>query len=444
MRSFENIAALSTAPLASGVGVIRISGESPLSIAEKMFKCKTPVKDFEPYKMYVGTIEGEGLSDFGMCVYFKSPKSYTGEDMVEFHCHGGVAITRAILNRIFSLGARSAERGEFTKRAFLNGKLSLSSCEGLIDMINAESTALAKSGLYLYRENLLKKIKNAQDELKNVLAKISANIDYPEEGIEQSETEEIRERIFAVKEKLEAIENTYKSGSKIKSGVKVVIVGKPNAGKSSVLNALLNEDKAIVTSVAGTTRDVVEGTIDISGVKFDFFDTAGIRETEDPVEKIGVSRSLSALNAADLVLFIIDSNTGITEEDEQIIKSLPKSVPVITVANKEDLSDFDGADISVSALNGEGIQNLKKLIFDNAGLDELALSGDALTEERHYQAIKKSIGYLSGVLDVLGVLPLDILTVDIEKAWSALGEISGETCVEEVISEIFSKFCVGK
>jgi len=444
LRSFENIAALSTAPLASGVGVIRISGESPLQIAEKMFKCKTPVKDFEPYKMYVGTIEGDGLNDFGMCVYFKSPRSYTGEDMVEFHCHGGVAITRAILSKIFSLGARSAERGEFTKRAFLNGKLSLSSCEGLIDMINAESTVLAKSGLYLYREKLLGKIKNAQDELKNVLAKISANIDYPEEGIEQSETDEIKERIIAVRQNLQTIADTYKSGSKIKSGVKVVIAGKPNAGKSSILNALLNEDKAIVTSVAGTTRDVVEGSIDINGVKFDFFDTAGIRETEDPVEKIGVRRSLSTLNSADLVLFIIDSETGITEEDEQIKKSIPQSVPVICVANKADLKDFSGSDISVSALNGDDIESLKKLIFDNAGLDELALAGDALTEERHYHAIKKSIGYLGNVLDVLGVLPLDILTVDIEKAWSALGEISGETCVEEVISEIFSKFCVGK
>ena len=444
MNSFENIAALSTAPLASGVGIIRISGESPLKIAEKMFRCKTPVKDFEPYKMYVGTIEGEGLNDFGLCVYFKSPKSYTGEDMVEFHCHGGIAITRAILNKIYSLGARCAERGEFTKRAFLNGKLSLSSCEGLIDMINAESTSLAKSGLYLYRENLFKKIKSAQDILKNVLAKISANIDYPEEGIEQSETDEIKNSVIEVKTKLESIASTYKSGTKIKSGVKVVIVGKPNAGKSSILNALINEDKAIVTSVAGTTRDVVEGSIDINGVKFDFFDTAGIRETEDPVEKLGVSRSLSALNTADIILFVIDSQTGITFEDEHIKASLPKNIPVLTVANKSDLFSFQHADVAVSALNCNGIEQLKTKIFDSAGLDQLALSGDALTEERHYQAIKKSIGYLDNVLDVIGVLPLDILTVDIEKSWSALGEISGETCVEEVISEIFSKFCVGK
>ena len=445
MRSFENIAALSTAPLASGVGVIRISGESPLSIAEKMFKCKTPVKDFEPYKMYVGTIEGEGLKDFGMCVYFKSPKSYTGEDMVEFHCHGGVAITRAILNRIFSLGARSAERGEFTKRAFLNGKLSLSSCEGLIDMINAESTALAKSGLYLYRENLLKKIKNAQDELKNVLAKISANIDYPEEGIEQSETEEIREKIFAVKEKLKAIENTYKNGSKIKSGVKVVIAGKPNAGKSSVLNALLNEDKAIVTSVAGTTRDVVEGTIDINGVKFDFFDTAGIRESDDEIENAGIERSLKILNSADVCLVVLDGSVKTDADDKKILAETENRERIVVI-NKTDLGtncDVKG-DVSISAKNGEGIDELKKSLVGKAFGGEIDLGADFLTEERHLVALKEALDSVNDAVESFSVNTADLSSIDIRNAWLAFGKISGETADEAIIDEIFAKFCVGK
>lgn len=441
---FENVAALSTAPAPAGVAVIRISGEDPLSVVEKMFVSKTPPRSFEPYKMYVGKILGDGITDFGMCVYFAAPKSYTGENMVEFHCHGGVAITRAVLRKIFSLGVRSAERGEFTKRAFMNGKLSLSSCEGLIDMIYADSDALARSGYYLYRENLFNRVKKAQDDIKYVLAKISAEIDYPEEGLEVVRTEEIKSTLLAVKNDLASLADTYKTGSKVKSGVKVVIVGKPNAGKSSLLNALLGEDKAIVTPVAGTTRDVVEGSLSINGVRFDFYDTAGIRDTEDEVEKIGVSRSLALTKSADAILFIADPVTGITDEDKKILGELEDNQKVIKIASKKDLKEFLPEYLSISSKSGDGIEELKALLVEKTGVSAISADADFLTEERHFYAIKRAADVLENVLSSIDRDPLDVLTIDIGEAWSSLGEISGETSVEEVVNEIFSKFCVGK
>ena len=264
----ENIAAISTALSASGVAVIRISGKNPLDIAQKMFAPvgKTKVADFEPNKMYAGEIHADGFSDFGLCVYFKGPKSFTGEDIVEFHSHGGVAISRGILKKILSSGARLATNGEFTKRAFMNGKLSLSSAEGLIDMINSESRAEVKAGYYLYREKLCKKILALQESLTNSLAEIDASIDCPEEGLEEVATDKVFLAVDNTIAELNSLVSLYKSGRKILTGVKVAIVGKPNAGKSSLLNALLAYDKAIVTSIAGTTRDIVEGSINIGGI----------------------------------------------------------------------------------------------------------------------------------------------------------------------------------
>ena len=443
----ENISAISTAPLTSGVAIIRISGEDPLSIAEKMFECNTPVKDFEPYKLYVGKIHADGLTDHGMCVYFKAPRSYTGENMIEFHCHGGIAITRAILKRTFDLGARLATNGEFTKRAFLNGKLSLSSAEGLINMINAESSENFKAGYYLYREKLFEKVKGFQDDLKYVLALIEANIDYPEEDIASAEIEDIKKRLSSVLNGINAVMKNYDGSVKIKNGVKVVICGKPNAGKSSVLNAILGQDKAIVTSVAGTTRDVVEGEKIIGGVRFCFSDTAGIRDSEDRVESIGIERSKRAVESADVILFIVDSTTGLDEQDENIL-SLLRGKDFITVLNKTDVvSDVDiplKADINVSAETGENIDKLCKLIFDRSELSSVITGGEYLTEERHYLALKDAAEIIDNVVSRLDYEPLDVLTIELSSAWKTLGLISGETVTEAVIDEIFSKFCVGK
>ena len=443
---YENVSAISTANLPSGVAIIRISGDSPLKIAEKMFVCKTSVKDFEPNKMYVGNILADGLTDHGMCVYFKAPKSYTGEDMVEFHCHGGQAITQAVLKKTFALGARPATRGEFTKRAYLNGKMSLSSCEGLIDLINAESNACAKAGYYLYREKLFNKIKAHQDDLKYVLALIEANIDYPEEDIKPAEIDEIKDRINGVNVGIKRLISLYDGSSKIKNGVKVAIVGKPNVGKSSILNALLGLDKAIVTDIPGTTRDAVEGETLINGVTFRFYDTAGIRESDDAVEKIGIENSKRLLKSADIVLFVVDASRPFDEEDRAVYDTVKDTSPVVVI-NKSDIKAYEPnirADISVSAEKGDNIDALKTLLYDKAQVDSVMIGEEFLTEERHLFALKEAEKDLENVLSKIGVMPLDILTVEIDSAWRSLGLISGETVSEAVIDEIFSKFCVGK
>lgn len=442
----ENIAAISTALSASGVAVIRISGESPLDIAQKMFKplSKIEVKDFEPYKMYAGEIIADGFTDFGLCVYFKGPKSFTGEDVVEFHSHGGIAITKGILSKILSLGARLANNGEFTKRAFLNGKLSLSSAEGLIDMINSESISGVKAGYYLYREKLTEEINALQDKITDVLSQIDVDMDFPEEDLEFSSTEAVKSTLSEVIERIDGLLKTYRTGRTLKNGVKVGIVGKPNTGKSSILNALLSYDKAIVSSVAGTTRDIVEGNIDINGVRFNFSDTAGIRDSEDKIEELGVLLSKKVLEESDLLLFVIDANK-VGAEDEEIYSRIADKNYIFAV-NKIDESDYKDsrADIYISALKGQNIEELKELIYNKTVLSGVDLNGDFLCEERHFEALSRAKEKLLSALNAIGSVTLDILAIDVKDGWDALGEISGRTATEDIINNIFSKFCVGK
>ena len=437
------ISAISTAKGAAGVAIIRLSGEGSLEIAKKMFKSKNV--DFEPYKLYVGKIDCENFSDFGMCVYFKAPKSYTGEDMVEFHCHGGVAISNAVLKQTFRLGARPATNGEFTKRAFLNGKLSLSSCEGLIDMINGETEMEAKCGFYLYRERLFNNINQKQAELTNILAQIDVDIDYPEDDVPTADETVVKNRLLNVYNDIEKLISTYFGASKAKKGVKIALCGKPNAGKSSILNTLLRCDKAIVTDIEGTTRDIVEGSIEINGVSFNLFDTAGIRESLDKVEKIGIERSLKAIETADLVVFVVDAEKGFDKYDREILNKI-KSLNYITVINKSDVCDdvrID-CDIKISAKTGENIEEFKQLIFNKSKVEKVNFDADFVTEERHFYALKDASNSLKSAIENIGVLPLDIVTVDIKDAWHYLGLISGQTSDQAVIDEIFAKFCVGK
>lgn len=442
----DTIAAISTGLVPSGVAVIRVSGKDSLAVAEKVFKPvgKTSVKDFEPNKMYVGEIVADGFTDFGMCVYFKSPKSFTGEDSVELHCHGGLAITKGILRSVLSSGARLATNGEFTKRAFMNGKLSLSSAEGLIDMINSESESGVKAGYYLYREKLTAETERLQSLLTDALSEIDADMDFPEEDLDVKSKETAEKILKEVTKKISALLKTYRGGRIIKDGVKVAIAGKPNTGKSSLLNALLDYDKAIVSSVAGTTRDVVEGKISYNGVNFFFFDTAGIRESGDEIEQIGVGLSKKITDSADLVIFVVDGS-DISSDDEEIYEEI-KDKNLLVVLNKSDKGEFsyEKADIKVSAKEKINLDELKELIYNKTVGNGIDLNGDFICEERHFEALKKAYESLSYALSSVNTLPLDLLSVDVKNGWDALGEISGKTASEEIIDNIFSKFCVGK
>lgn len=441
----DNIAAISTALGAAGVAVIRISGDTPLTVAEKLFKPlgKISVGDFEPNKLYVGEINADDFCDFGMCVFFKAPRSFTGENVVEFHTHGGTAIVKGVLKKILASGARLAERGEFTKRAFMNGKLSLSSAEGLIDMINSETESGVRAGYALYREKLTAKITEMQNVLLDAVSQIDVDMDFPEEDLEATSEARVRDDLENVLAQTEKLISTFRTGRVLKNGVKVGIVGKPNTGKSSLLNALLSYDKAIVSGIAGTTRDVVEGAIDVDGVRFNLYDTAGIRDTDDEIEHVGVAMSEKTVKECDALLFVADAD-DITEEDEKIYASV-KDKNVIFVVNKTDLSDEkdERADVYISAASGENVEELKKMLYERF-VGKVDTNADYLCEERHLAALSEARDKISSALSVLGKEPLDILAIDVRAAWQSLGEITGKTATEEIINNIFSKFCVGK
>ena len=444
----ENIAAIATPAGKGGVAIIRISGKNPLDLAAQMFTPigKIPVSDFQPYHMYAGRIDGGSFTDFGLCVYFKAPHSYTGEDIIEFQCHGGENIARGILKRAFALGARSAEKGEFTKRAFLNGKLSLSSAEGVADMINAESDAEVRAGYQLYSEKLTKAVKQMQEKLTNALAKIDVTIDYPDEFEEDldQEVNEVRSALKIVHSALDELSKQYAVGKKIKSGVTVAICGKPNTGKSSLLNTLLGYDKAIVSNIAGTTRDAVEGTMEIDGKKFNLYDTAGVRDSGDTIESIGIQRAQAIIQSADIAIFVADLTQGVSQEDIRVLDML-KGKPIIKIINKADLlndeTDND-ADVMVSTVTGEGIAKLKRLLCEMSFGNSLHEA--FLIEERHYSALLRAKSALESAILACETSPLELVAVDVKEAWDALGEITGETATESIIGEIFAKFCVGK
>ena len=443
----ETISAIATPAGKGGVAIIRISGKDALALAAKMFQPtgKTQVADFKPYRMYPGRIDGGNFSDFGLCVYFKAPASYTGEDIVEFQCHGGENVARGILKQTFANGARSATKGEFTKRAFLNGKLSLASAEGVADMINGESDAEVKAGYLLYSEKLTNKVRALQAELKTLLAGVDVSVDYPEEDIEEQHIAELKIELTSLLERLRALSAGYATGKKIKSGVTVAICGKPNTGKSSLLNKLLGYEKAIVSDVAGTTRDAVEGTIEIKGRKFNLYDTAGVRQSGDAIETIGIQRAENIIKAADVAVFVTDFVSGLEEEDARVLQML-QGKPLIKLINKADLVRDDtetDADVHTSAVTGEGIVKLKEMLYEKS-FGQRSEDAAFLIEERHFDALRRAGESLQTAIFACDTQPLDLIGIDVKAAWDALGEITGETATEAIIEEIFSKFCVGK
>lgn len=427
--TYDLIAAIATAEGRGGVAIVRASGTGALELARNMFSHRG---EYLPNMLYAGEIDGGSFKDYGMCVYFRAPKSYTGEDTVEFHCHGGREIARGILRRALDLGARMAERGEFTKRAYLNGKLSLSAAEGVADMIDAESEAQVRAGYSLYTEKLTNEGKRLQGLLLECLAGIDADLDYPEEDLTADTRAQTKAKLECVQSALAALLKQYRAGKKLKSGVSVAFCGNPNAGKSSLFNALLGSDRAIVSATAGTTRDVVEGAIELNGVLFRLIDTAGLRESGDEIEREGIRRAERAIESADLIVYL--------KEDDHL--SFPEGTPVITVGAKSDLGHAaEGCDVCLSALTGEGIEELKELMYERGYGRE---SDVCLLEERHYRSVRESYEAVNEALSAVNDAPVELYAEDVKRAWMALGALSGETASEAVVNEIFEKFCVGK
>lgn len=448
------IVALATASGKGSVAIVRFSGEGSVDIANQLFQATQgiPVTEFVPYKMYTGHIDCQKFYDFGYAVYFKAPKSFTGEDTVELHCHGGTAIAQAILKQATQLGARLAERGEYTKRAFLNGKLSLSSVEGLIYMINSESEAEVRAGASLYAEQLTKFVRKIQDKLTEILASIEADIDFPEEDIEATALCDAKADLEDIYKNLQEKIASYYIGQKIKNGVRVLLVGRPNAGKSSLLNRLLQQERAIVSSMQGTTRDIIEADIEIEGIKFILTDTAGLRESTDEIERIGINRAKQALKAANIVLYLIDASVGYQQEDRELLIEMPNTKKILIYnkvdiindkkANKCDVNNFDDY-LEISAQTGQNIDKLRKMLYKYAS-DGYQIADTFIIEERHYSALTKASRALLEGINICGLVPPDLLSIHLKECWQALGEITGETANESIISEIFEKFCVGK
>ena len=451
----NTIAAISTPIGTGGIGIIKISGPQSYEIVEKLVKSSLSL---EPRKMELKTIKTKDFEDKALVVYFKSPNSYTGEDIIEIHSHGGMVIQKGILNEVLDKGAQIATPGEFTKRAYLNNKISLDSAEGVIDMINAESEAEIRAGYSLLKGNLNKKVKTHQKTITDILARIEALLDYPEDDIEEKDLNYFMSSLNEAKKEISQILNSAKVGRLIKGGVNVSIIGSPNVGKSSLMNALLDYDRSIVTEIEGTTRDTIEDSYTYKGIKINIIDTAGIRESEDQVEKIGVERSKESIRNSDFVLFVLDQSKNIEKEELSILEYLQnKNKKKLIVLNKDDLSkDLEirkklekrvGKEniTSISALNLTGIEMLKEKIYDKV-IDSKIISGNILlTNERHINALEKSKEHISEAIDsIKNNLTLDLTVIDIKKAWDCLGEITGESSSEKIVDRIFEKFCLGK
>ena len=445
----STIAAIATPRGAGGIGIVRISGKESLNILSQLFVPynKEGLK-FKPRHMYLGEIKHDELREQCLAVYFKAPESYTGEDGVEIQCHGGVYICDKILELCLSFGATLAEPGEFGKRAFLNGKLSLDSAEAVIDLISATTAAEARAAFNLFDGQLFKTVKDMQDCLTDILAEIEVNLDFPEHDIEYETAQNIKKRLTLVENTLAQLAGSAKTGMLLRQGVSVLIAGKPNVGKSSLLNRMLSFEKAIVTAIPGTTRDVVEGTYVYKDIKFNLSDTAGIRETEDAVEKIGIDKAKSLFEAADIILLLLDAETGLMQEDKQNLKLLDKK-QCFVVVNKIDTADKVDYElikafevIKISAKNDVGIDKLKEAIFKKT--IGVVPSDTILLNMRHAQILNEALNIIQNTLPNVLNNSLDCVAVDIKQIWNTLGQITGESVDETIIDAIFSKFCLGK
>ena len=455
----DTIAAIATAVSNSGIGIIRISGEEALNVADRIFRPKKgdrKVSDMESHTVHYGYVtDGEEVIDEVLLIVMRAPKTYTCEDVVEIDCHGGVLVIKRLLETVLKYGARPAEPGEFTKRAFLNGRIDLSQAESVIDVINAKNDMALKSSVSQLRGAVSGKIREIRSVILHELAFIESALDDPEHYTLDDYQEELRGKMTGALNDVEKLLASSDNGKMMKEGIRTVIVGKPNAGKSSLLNLLVGEERAIVTVIAGTTRDILEEQIQIGGIGLNVIDTAGIRDTDDVVEKIGVSRSLEYLGKADLVIYVVDSSTVLDENDRNIMDAI-QDKKAIVLLNKSDLeTQTEAADIrnyldkpviSISAKEQQGMDVLKETIQEMFFSGNITFNDEIyITNIRHKNALAEAKKSLEMVLQSMADgMPEDFLTIDMMSAYEELGTIIGEAVGEDLVNEIFSKFCMGK
>lgn len=449
----DTIVAIATPNGLGAVGIVKLSGNMATHIASQLFSSfeKIPVENFQPQKLYLGKVSADGVFDKCLTVYFKAPHSFTGEDVVEFQCHGGQIVLQALVKSAISLGARLAFNGEFSRRAFLNGKMDLSNVEGMADLINAESEASAQHAFSLFSGGITEQINSLQTQLEEAIAYVEAGFDYPEEDVPPLDVPQVRDVLTSQIAQLDKLLHTYKTGRSVKEGISVAILGKPNVGKSSLLNAILGVERAIVTDIAGTTRDALSCRYNFRGVMFELFDTAGIRETSDVIEKMGVERARRIFDTADICVATFDASRKLDNEDMEILQQL-KGKNAIIVVNKTDLSDVISSALphsfpilSVSAKSQFGIDSLKEKLFEMSCVPKLNSSESfVLTNERHAIALFEAKKYLQTALNVLPTMPADCIIIDIRNAWEKYGELTGTTASEHIVDTIFMKLCLGK
>lgn len=443
----RTIAAISTPQGVGGIAVIRISGEKAIEIADSVFKGKIRLCDAQSHTVHYGKIiKDDKEIDEVLVTVMRAPKTFTREDVVEISTHGGNVASRLVLGALFAAGAVPAQAGEFTKRAFMNGRIDLVQAEAVIDIINAKTDLAQKNALSQAGGHLSKRIEKIREKLVSLAASMQVSIDYPDEDLEDMTLEEISDILKDVFVKLNGLSDTATRGRLLKNGIKTVIVGRPNVGKSSLLNYLAMEERAIVTDIAGTTRDVIEESVDLDGVPLRLLDTAGIRATDDVVEKIGVERSLRYIDEAELVLLVLDAKEGITDDDRDLIGRTEDSNRIVLI-NKTDDSDgldMDGA-IKISALTGLGIPELSARIKEMYKLGSIGEAEVTITNERQLSAILRAKEAVRRAIDVISNgLAQDFAALDVNEAIDALGEIDGRTVSEDIVAGIFSSFCVGK
>lgn len=455
----DTIAAIATAVSNSGIGIVRVSGEEALDVADRIFRPKKgnkKVSEMESHTVHYGYVmDGEEVVDEVLLIVMRAPKTYTCEDVVEIDCHGGVLVMKRLLETVLKYGARPAEPGEFTKRAFLNGRIDLSQAESVIDVINAKNDMALKSSVSQLQGAVCNKIREIRQEILHELAFIESAIDDPEHYTLDDYQDELRRKIEDALSKVEKLLASSDNGKLVKEGIRTVIVGKPNAGKSSLLNILVGEERAIVTEIAGTTRDILEEQIQIGGIGLNIIDTAGIRETDDVVEKIGVTRSREYMEKADLIIYVADSSTKLDENDREIMEAIQGKKAIILL-NKSDLETetdeeeikkyLDKPVISVSAKERQGIEELERTIENMFFSGKITFNEEIyITNIRHKNALAEAKADLHMVLQSIDDgMPEDFFTIDMMSAYEELGTIIGEAVGDDLVNEIFSKFCMGK